>query len=64
MGGVETLQRLREINSEVTAIVSSGYSNDPIKAEYRDHGFSGVLMKPFKPADLAQALSATLSQVG
>lgn len=62
MGGVETLQNLQKINREVTAIVSSGYSNDPIMAEYKDHGFSGVLMKPFRPADLAQVLSDTLSR--
>ncbi len=38
MGGHETVQRLRELDPGVRAIVSSGYSNDPIIANYRSTG--------------------------
>ncbi|HSQ77794.1 MAG TPA: PAS domain S-box protein, partial [Nitrospirota bacterium] len=39
MGGVETFQKLFEINSGVKAVVSSGYSSDAVIAGYRELGF-------------------------
>ncbi len=44
MGGVEAFQKLREIDPEVKAIVTSGYSNDPVMNKYRDYGFKGVVV--------------------
>ena len=35
MGGKEAVKKLREIDPEVKAIVSSGYSNDPVMSEFR-----------------------------
>jgi two-component system cell cycle sensor histidine kinase/response regulator CckA len=46
IGGREVVQMLRKINPEVKAIVSSGYSNDPIMADYRLYSFCGVIIKP------------------
>jgi len=60
MGGVETLARLREIDPGVKAIVSSGYSNDPIMADRRGHGFAAVLVKPYGTAEAERALAAVL----
>jgi len=57
MGGVETLRRLREINSEVQAIVASGYSSDRVLANHEEYHFRGVLIKPFGATELAQCLS-------
>jgi PAS domain S-box-containing protein len=56
MGGVEAMRRLREMDPAARAIVSSGYSEDPVLASYRDYGFSGVLPKPFRLDDLARAM--------
>ncbi len=56
MGGKEAIEKLREYDPQVKAIVSSGYSNDPIMAEYRKYGFSGVAAKPFEIADLGKIL--------
>jgi DNA-binding NarL/FixJ family response regulator len=56
MGGQETLEALRKVNPEVRAIVSSGYSNDPVMARYRDYGFDGMVAKPYKMEDLAVAI--------
>lgn len=56
MGGKETLLRLQALNPAVKAIVSSGYSNDPIMAEYREHGFAGVVGKPYQIEQLATVL--------
>ena len=60
MGGLETLQRLREIDDSVPAIVSSGYSSDPVLAEYRRYGFSGRLAKPYRFEDLGRVLETVL----
>ena len=56
LGGVETIRRLLEIDPDVRAIVCSGYSNDPVMANFRDYGFSGVLTKPFSLQNLDDQL--------
>ncbi len=56
MGGRETLRRLIEIDPEVRAIVSSGYSNDPVMSNYKSYGFRGVVVKPYSPEQLSQTL--------
>ncbi|MBU0680359.1 MAG: PAS domain S-box protein [Proteobacteria bacterium] len=58
MGGKETLAKLKEIDPEVKAIVSSGYANDPIMANFREHGFCGVIPKPYKVEDLSKTLNS------
>lgn len=60
MGGKEAIEKLRQYDPQVKAIVSSGYSNDPIMAEYRKYGFSGVVAKPFEIADLGKILHDVL----
>lgn len=47
MNGVETIQKIREINPMVKAILSSGSQNDPILANFRDYGFCAVAPKPY-----------------
>jgi PAS domain S-box-containing protein len=60
MGGVEAIGHLREIDPDVPAIVSSGYSSGPIMANHEKHGFKGVVAKPYKIEDLARALSTLI----
>jgi PAS domain S-box-containing protein len=52
MGGKETIKRLLEIDSKVRAIASSGYTDDPIMADFRKYGFSGKLAKPYEMSEL------------
>lgn len=47
LGGADTMMELKKIDPNVRAIVSSGYSNDPVMANYRDHGFCAVMPKPY-----------------
>ena len=56
MGGREVIKILREIDPRVKAIVSSGYSNDPVMANYKEHGFDGVVAKPYRLHDLARVM--------
>jgi PAS domain S-box-containing protein len=56
MGGKETMARLLEIDPQVKAIVSSGYSDDPIMADFQKYGFSGVIAKPYKISELGKIL--------
>ncbi|MEM0448899.1 MAG: CHASE4 domain-containing protein [Methanomassiliicoccales archaeon] len=60
MGGREAIRKLRELHPEVRAIVSSGYSNDPIMSDFRSHGFVGVLRKPYTFEELKDAISSAL----
>lgn len=56
MGGAETLQLLRELDPRVKGIVSSGYSNDPVMAEYKKYGFADVVAKPYRVRELGEAV--------
>jgi CheY-like chemotaxis protein len=60
MGGLETLARLRAIDPQVTALISSGYANNPVMAEWTYYGFSGVVAKPYTIAQLQEALHNVL----
>ncbi|MBU7030436.1 MAG: PAS domain S-box protein [Theionarchaea archaeon] len=60
MGGRETVVSLLRIDPSVKAIVSSGYSNDPVMANYREYGFCGVVTKPYTIDELSEALCKVL----
>ncbi len=59
--GVWTINRLREIDPEVRAIVASGYSNAPVVSDHRRYGFHGVLAKPLMLTDLDRVITAVLT---
>ena len=56
MGGKEAIRLLLELDPYCQAIVSSGYSDDPIMAEFATYGFSGVIAKPYKVSELSKIL--------
>jgi CheY-like chemotaxis protein len=62
MGGKEAINKLKEIDPKVTAIVSSGYSMDPVMANYKEFGFKGVLAKPFKIEDIMRVLNQIFNE--
>jgi signal transduction histidine kinase len=60
MGGLETLNRLRAIDPQVKALISSGYANNPVMAAWAYYGFSGVVAKPYTIAQLQETLHNVL----
>ena len=60
LGGKETMEKLLEIDPFARVIVSSGYSNDPIMANYKQYGFAGMVPKPYKIEDLSKVLKSVL----
>jgi CheY-like chemotaxis protein len=56
LGGKEAISALLEIDPAVKAIVSSGYSNDPIMADHARYGFSAVLVKPYRLDDVTAVI--------
>ncbi len=62
MGGEACLRRLRELDPEVRAIVSSGYDEDGLLKHYLDQGFVACLTKPYRVSDLARVLKVVLGR--
>ena len=61
MGGKETMNKLLEIDPDVKAIVSSGYSSDPVMAHYKKYGFSGIIAKPYRAEELFSVLQYVMN---
>lgn len=60
MGGREAIKQLLEIDPDAKAIVSSGYSTDPVMADYKKYGFSAVVTKPYSVGELEKKLRSIL----
>jgi len=60
MGGKDTVKELLAIEPEVKTIVSSGYSDDPVLADFKKYGFKSMLPKPFEPQSLSKALNKAM----
>jgi signal transduction histidine kinase/ActR/RegA family two-component response regulator len=62
MGGQEAMRRLLELDANARGVVASGYSGNPVLAQYQDYGFRACLEKPFTCDDLQQALAKAVSR--
>lgn len=62
IGGKEALRQLLIVDPKAKAIASSGYSNDPLMANYQAYGFKGVIAKPFKAGELSKVLAQVLQE--
>lgn len=61
MGGKEAMQEILALDPDARAIVSSGYSNDPVMADYTKYGFKAAVTKPFLLEDLQHAIMDVMS---
>lgn len=64
MGGKEAVSKILEIDPEIKAIVSSGYSKDPIMSDFGKYGFSGVIAKPYTVAEFSSVVNSVLAGNG
>jgi PAS domain S-box-containing protein len=62
MGGREAISILRDYDPGVKAIVSSGYSSDLALADFRKHGFRGMVAKPYAISELASVIRNALAE--
>lgn len=62
MGGDEAIKQLLDIDPDVKAIVSSGYSQDPLMTDFAQYGFKGVISKPYKIEELSETVSRTIGE--
>ena len=62
MGGREAVQKVLEIHPAARVIVSSGYANNPVMADFRQYGFQGVVSKPYVLATLSQTVQQVLGK--
>ncbi len=56
MGGKEAIREIRKFAPNLKAVVSSGYNNDPVIADYKNYGFDDFIIKPFNVEELKQVL--------
>ncbi len=62
MGGEELVGRLHEIDPMVRAVVSSGYSTDPVLTDFKKYGFLGVVAKPYRIEELCAVVDAIIQE--
>ncbi|MHB1126450.1 MAG: PAS domain-containing sensor histidine kinase [Bacillota bacterium] len=62
IGGKETIKRLRQYDPDVKAMVSSGYSTDPVMSSYTQYGFKGIITKPYHLHELSEVTYKVINQ--
>ena len=62
MGGEEAIQHLLRIDPQVKAIVSSGYSNNPITSKYETYGFKAVVSKPYEIEEISRIINELITR--
>ena len=61
MGGADAMREILKIDPAARGIVSSGYSGDPVMANFRAHGFRGSVPKPYRLADISRTIREVLN---
>jgi CheY-like chemotaxis protein len=64
MGGLEAASIILTFDPTARIIVSSGYSNDPVMANFESYGFSEALLKPFMLEDMSAVMGKIMGEKG
>jgi len=64
MGGREAVEELLALDPQVRAVVTTGYSNDPVVANFRDYGFVEMVGKPFRVEELSGVIAKVMKAEG
>ncbi|MCM2267574.1 MAG: PAS domain S-box protein [Elusimicrobiales bacterium] len=62
LGGKDAVKELKREFPAAKVIVSSGYSDESVMADYKTYGFDAMLPKPYRYEDLAETLAALLKE--
>ena len=62
MGGKDAVEILQKKYPTIKAVVSSGYSNDPILSNYQKYGFIAALHKPYTIRELSEVIKSIVDQ--
>jgi len=60
MGGYEAFEAMKAIDPDVKAILSSGYSHEPVILNYKEFGIAGIAPKPYRVSELFAAVEQVL----
>ncbi len=60
IGGKEVVTQILTLDPQAKVIVSSGYADDPVIANYADFGFKGVAAKPYELSTLEKIVDKVL----
>ena len=61
MGGAAASREIADMDPDATLVVSSGYSNDPVMADYADYGFVACIAKPYTLSELRSLLASVMA---
>ena len=61
VGGKAAAKGILDIDAKAKVIVSSGYANDPVIANYKNFGFKAIITKPFTNDELLAVVESTLN---
>ncbi len=62
MGGKEAVKKVLLMDPNARVIVSSGYADDPVMANYAEYGFKGIITKPYTMGNLKNVMEDVLKQ--
>ncbi len=62
MGATEAIKKLKAIDPDVRVIVTSGFASEMNVDDFYNQGFSGILKKPYRSADLREVLDSVLKR--
>jgi PAS domain S-box-containing protein len=60
MGGKEAIAKLLKLDPHAKAIVSSGFSTDPVMSDFSHYGFLDAVSKPYRAEDICMVLKKIL----
>ena len=61
VGGKEAVKDILALDPLARVVVSSGYADDPVMANYADYGFKGIMEKPYTMNCLNKTLTRVLN---
>lgn len=62
VGGKEVIKQILALHPQAKVIVSSGYADDPVIANYVDYGFKGLVKKPYELNTLVNTVNEVLAE--